>query len=182
MTTFPLLPRSNNRVPEPQGLRSERYAFQVGGKDYTLQFRPMTRLEGYNDRQLGTLEASAAYAVSFRLEDYKLPDGSVIAGYDTMSVGTPFQVLGIVANAVVDWAKRRQPDFLFWQAHGIQRQRLYERMVCCFAARGSGWHRLILDPFTGLTCQPDAFWLRQSSSDPRVCPSSSLEAAVHRCL
>ena len=159
--TFP--PEPDGHAVSAAGLRSERFAFQVAEKHYTLQFWRMTYLEGYDDRQLAALEASAAYEVSFRLEDYTLPDGSVIAGYDTMSVGNPFQVLGIVANAVMEWAQRRQPDFLYWQAHGARRQQVYEKMIRCFAARGSGWHRLPVDPFTRLGWQPDVFWLTRTS-------------------
>ena len=159
MTTFPPLPEQNAGTSTRWGRCTESYAFQVNGKNYSLQFWPMIYLEDYDEHQLAATEATAAYEVSFRLEDHALPDGSVIAGYDVMGTGDAFRVLGGVANGIVDWVKERRPTLLYWQAHSPRRQRLYERMIRQFAAQGSGWHRLAVDPFNGLACRPEAFWL-----------------------
>ena len=138
MTTFPLLPGPQLGAATPQGLRAERYAFEVGGKYYPLQFFPLIYLEGYDDRQLAALSASVSCEVSFRLEAHTLPDGTILSGYDTFGTGNPFRVLGGVANEIVAWLEERQPTFLYWQAEGTRRQRLYDRMIRCFAARASG--------------------------------------------
>ena len=168
MTSFPSQAESSGRSSERRSACSERYGFQVGAKHYALQFCPVTYREDYDDRQLAALEANLTYEVSFRLEHGTLPDGTILSGYDTTGTGTPFRVLGGVANGILDWANERRPTFLYWQAAGTQRQRLYERIVRSFAARGSGWHRLSTDPFTGLRCQPDTFWLGNTSHHPLV--------------
>ena len=162
MTTFAPPPKANEHAPSPQTARPEWYPFQVGGKHYMLQFWPVTRLEGYSDRQLAALRTSAVYEVSFRLETHVLPDGTVLAGYEVTGTGDAFQVLGGVANGIVDWAKARRPAYLYWRAQDARRQRLYARMIRYFAARGSGWRRLQANPFTGLLCGPEVFWLRRT--------------------
>ena len=158
MTTFPSLPEERGRNAKRQGLCSERYAFHVAGKDYTIAFWRMAYLEGSDDRQRAELEATVAFEVSFRLEDYTQPDGTVLRGYETLGTGNPFQILGGVANGIVAWAKESQPDYLYWRAHGTGRQHLYDKMIRCFVARGSGWQRLAADPFTGSPCPPEVFW------------------------
>lgn len=67
MTTFPPPPEPQPGASTPQDLRTERYAFEVGEKHYTLQFFPLTYVEGYDDRQLAALYANVPYEVSFRL-------------------------------------------------------------------------------------------------------------------
>ena len=42
-----------------------------------------------------------------------------------MGTGNAFQVLGGVANGILDWAEKKKPDYLYWCALGAQRQRLY---------------------------------------------------------
>lgn len=173
MTTFPSLPKSVGHSSEREGAHLERYSFQVGQKNFTLQFWPLIYLEDYSERQLAALAATFVAEVSFRLEDYTLPDGTIVAGYGGLNTGNAFQVLGGVANGIVDWARERRPAFLYWRVQDTRRQRLYEHMIRHFAARGSGWHRLPLDPFTGLHCQPDTFWLGNTSHDPVVLTRST---------
>lgn len=161
MTTFSPLPTQGGAALTGRTHRTESYAFQVDDKPYTLQFWPITYLEGYQEHQLAKLAASAAYEVSFRLEAYELPDGTILGGYDTMHTGAAFRVLGGVANGILDWAQQRQPEYLYWYAQGTRRQRLYERMVRYFDRQGSGWRRLAADPFTRSTNPPEAFWLHR---------------------
>ena len=146
----------------------ERYAFHAGGKTYTVQFLPVLYLEGYDERELAALAAVSVYEVSYRLEDYQLPDGSTVAGYGSTNTGDAFQVLGAVASGIVDWAKARQPAFLCFYVHSTRAQRLYGRMIRYFADRGSGMTRLPVDPFTGRPCPPGAFWLQCGSLDVSV--------------
>lgn len=178
MSTFLPPPAQTAGTSTGRSRRTESYAFQVNSKHYTLQFWPMTYLGDYEGRQLAALAATAAYEVSFRLEAHTLPDGSVVAGYDVLGTGDAFLVLGGVANGILDWTKERQPTFLYWQAHSPRRQRLYEHMIRAFAARGSSWRRLSVDPFTGVACRPEAFWLRPCShvspSPERLLPGDCL--------
>ena len=131
MTTFPPLPEQNGGTARNRRLRSEHYAFQVDGNHYTLRFWPMTYLEDYDEHQLAALEATAAYEVSFRLEDYTLPDGTILAGYDVMGTGNAFHVLGGVAISYlgVFWNGN---DFAFAELDClIERQEANEKTVGC---------------------------------------------------
>ena len=140
-------------------LQIERYTFEVGGKRYGLQFMPMLFVEGYDDAQLARLAQSAVYDVSFALKEFVRNDGTVIEGYGATGTGDAFRVLGGVAQAILAWAQERRPDYLLWHAHGIRRQRLYDRMIRYFAARGDRVRRLEADPFTTLSCSSEIFWL-----------------------
>ena len=139
--------------------RSQRYPFQVQDKQYRLQFVPMTYLDGYDDEDLARLAATDAWEITFMLEDFVMPDGTVVGGYGAMKTGDAFQVLGGVANGILDWAGKHQPEYLYWYAQGSRRQSLYERMISYVAARGSPWYRLEVDPITGMLCAPEVFWL-----------------------
>jgi hypothetical protein len=138
--------------------RSQRYPFRVEGKDYHIQFLPMTYLDGYDDEDLARLGAADAWEVTFMLEDFVLPDGTVVGGYGTIGTGHPFQILGGVANGILDWAEKNRPTYLYWYAEA-RRQQLYERMISYLAARGSPWRRSEVDPITGMLCAPEAFWM-----------------------
>ena len=124
----------------------------------------MTYLESYDDEHLARLAAANAWEVTFMLEDFVMPDGTVVGGYGIMNTGGAFQVLGGVANGVQEWAKKHRPTYLYWYAQGTRRQRLYDRMIRYFAAHGSGWCRVREDPFTRLPCDSAVFWLSRSTS------------------
>ena len=156
MVDDPLPPRRDQR-------RSQRYPFWVEKKEYHIQFSPISYLDGYDEDDLARLAATDAWEVTFMLEDYVLPDGTVIAGYGAMGTGDAFQTLGGVANGILDWAGKHQPEYLYWYAQGSRRQSLYERMISYFAERGSPWYRREVDPITGMLCAPEAFWLSPGS-------------------
>ena len=106
----------------------------------------------------------AVYEVSFRLEDDFPPDGAALAGYGVTGTGNAFQILGGVANGILEWAEKNRPAYLYWYAQGTRRQRVYDRMIRHFAARGGRWRRLQADPFTGSLCTAEVFWLRRLPS------------------
>jgi hypothetical protein len=133
----------------------------VGDKEYHLQFLPMTCLDGYDDEDLARLAAANAWEVTFMLEDFVLPDGTVVGGYGIMKTGSAFRVLGGVANGILAWAEKNRPSYLYWYAEA-RRQQLYARMIPYLAARGSPWRRLEVDPITGMLCAPEAFWMASS--------------------
>ena len=83
-----------------------------------------------------------------------------------------------VANGIVAWTKERQSDYLYWRAHGTGRQQLYDKMIRCFADRGSGWRRLQTDPFTRPNCQPDVFWLTLTSDHHMPHPGELFHASL----
>ena len=58
-------------------MRSECYNFRVADKEYSIQYLRMTYLEGYDNAQLARLAASRAFEITYRLEDYTLPNESV---------------------------------------------------------------------------------------------------------
>ena len=145
--------------PRPDARRSQRYPFRVAGKEYHLQFLPMTYLDGYDEKDLARLAATDAWEVTILLEHFILPDGTCACGYGTSGTGHAFQVLGGVANGILDWAEEHQPRYLYWYAQGSRRQHLYAHMIAYLAVRGSPWHRLEADPITGMICGPEAFWV-----------------------
>ena len=156
------------QAPRPEPRRSQRYPFRVEGKDYHLQFLPMSYLDGYDDEELARLAATDVWEITFMLEDYWTASGDVVGGYGDLGTGHPFLVLGAVANGIMDWAEKHRPEYLYWYAQGSRRQHLYERMISCLAARGSPWHRLEVDPITRMLCVPEAFWLARSFPPPPV--------------
>ena len=145
--------------PRLDARRSQRYPFRVAGKEYHLQFLPMTYLDGYDEEDLARLAAADAWEVTFMLEEFVLPDETVVSGYGIMGTGHNFQVLGGVANGILDWAEKHRSTYLYWYAQGSRRQHLYARVISYLAARGSPWCRLEVDPITGMLCPPEAFWV-----------------------
>jgi hypothetical protein len=141
----------------------ERYSFQVGGKRFSLQFLPMVFMDDYDEAPLDALMAARVYEVSFRLEEFTLPNGNIVQGYGTLGTGDAFRVLGGVANGILDWARRARPDYLCWHAQEPNRIRLYNRMIRYFQSR-SGLRRLDKDPFTGAPLCPEAFWVGRCSA------------------
>ena len=93
----------------------------------------MTYLDGYDDEDFARLAATDAWEVTFKLEDFVQPDGTVAGSYGTMNTGHAFQVLGGVANGILDWAEKNQPEYLYWYAQSTRRQRLSDRMTRYFA-------------------------------------------------
>ena len=148
--------------PRPDRRRSQRYPFRVGDTECHLQFLPMTHLDGYDDEDLARLAAANAWEVTFMLEHFVLPDGTGVGGYGVMGTGHAFQVLGGVANGILDWVEKNRPTYLYWYAQGSRKQHLHEQMIAYFAAHGSPWQRLEVDPITGMLSAPEAFWLHQT--------------------
>ena len=136
----------------------ERYTLQVSPSTFSLSFVPVLFFEEYNEEQLQMLVSSSTWEVTFA-DETLTPDGRLVADYGLTSKGDAFRVLGSVAHAILGWAQDKQPDYLFWWTLTPRRQSLYHRVVGHFAARGSPWHRLNHDPFTGLPCRRDVFWM-----------------------
>jgi hypothetical protein len=155
---------SNNSGTVRPPRRSQRYPFWVEKKEYHIHFLPMTYLDGYDDEDLARLAATDAWEITFMLEHFVMPDGTVAGGYGTTRTGTAFRVLGGVTNFILGWAQRNRPQYLYWYAQGSRRQRLYDRMIVYPASRGSPWQRLEVDPITGMLCASEAFWLVRSPS------------------
>ena len=139
--------------------RSEWHTFQAGSRHYGVQFLPLRCLEGYTSAQTAALEASDAYEVSVRVEEHPLTRINVVAGHGMVVRDDAHHVLRAVAQAVVDWAQRQQPAYLYWFTGDTRQQRLFTWLVCHFAACGGGMCRLDADPFTGMRCAPEVFWL-----------------------
>lgn len=58
--------------PRPDARRSQRYPFRVAGKQYHLQFLPMTYLDWHDEEDLARLAAANAWEVGFMLEHFVL--------------------------------------------------------------------------------------------------------------
>ena len=138
----------------------EHYGLRIGAKKFVVRFAPVMFFEHYTEAQLHALTSRSVWEISFS-EESVTRDGRLVADYGLTGKGDAFRVLGSVAHGILGWAKEKRPDYLFWWSLEPKRQRLYHSMILYFAARGSGWRRLTVDPFTGLRCQPEAFWLRR---------------------
>ena len=138
----------------------EHYGLRVGARTFIVRFAPVMFFEHYDEAQLHALTSRAVWEVSFA-EETMTADGRLMADYGRTGKGDAFRIVGSVAWGIIGWAQEKRPDYLFWWTSDHGRQSLYNRMILHFAARGSGWRRLTVDPFTGLRCQPEAFWLRR---------------------
>lgn len=167
--------------PRPDRRRSRRYPFRVAGKEYHLQFLPMTYLDDYDEEDLGRLATADAWEVTFMLEDFVLPDSTVTGGYGILGTGQNFQVLGGVANGILDWAEKHRPQYLYWYAQGSRRQHLYERMISYLAARGSPWRGRKWTQLRGCSASPRRSGWRDrddGSRDFPACPMPRAESSL----
>ena len=145
----------------------ERYTFQVGPSTFSLNFVPVLFFEDYSEEQLQALARSSTWDVTFA-DETPTPSGRPAANYGLTGKGNEFRALGSAAHGILAWAREKQPDYLYWWTLDYRKAAAFTKIIRYFAARGSGWRRLAINPFTKLRCDPRVFWVAQASTNVSV--------------